>query len=390
VRRLQDLCPLETTAQLRSLRRGFGRQQCRRTRERSLRGHLVDLCRWTAACGWTLRETAARLDLPSRTLRQWQQDCRAERRALALGRPAARAPRLERQAVLEILSELGPGVGVPTLRVCCPTLARAELADFLRRYRRVWRRRHQEAWHVLRWPEPGRVWAIDYADPPLPIDGAYRTLLAVRDLASGRQLLWLPVEDPVAWEVVSALASLFAVHGAPLVLKSDNGSPFSAGSTRALLAAFGVTALFSPPRTPRYNGAAEAGIGSLKTRTETHSVRQGRPGWWTWDDVEAARAEANATARPQGPSGPTPDESWNARRPVLPAERHLFQAAVERLRTQERGDHQLATERPLSLSQEAIVERRAVRRALEERGYLLYSRRRLPLPIRRQKAARIT
>ncbi|HEV3025157.1 MAG TPA: transposase family protein [Pirellulales bacterium] len=288
------------------------------------------------------------------------------------------------------MSELGPGVGVPTLRVCCPTLARAELADFLRRYRRVWRRRHQEALHVLRWPEPGRVWAIDYADPPLPIDGAYRAVLAVRDLASGRQLLWSPVEDPVAWEVVSALASLFAVHGTPLVLKSDNGSPFSAGSTRALLAAFGVIALFSPPRTPRYNGAAEAGIGSLKTRTETHSVRQGRPGCWTWDDVEAARAEANATARPQGPSGPTPDESWNARRPVLPAERHLFQATVERLRTQEREDHQLATEGPLSLSQEAIVERRAVRRALEERGYLLYSRRRLPLPIRKQKAARIT
>jgi transposase InsO family protein len=241
----------------------------------------------------------------------------------------------------------------------------------------------------LRWPEPGRVWAIDYADPPLPIDGAYDAVLAVRDLASGRQLLWLPVEDPLAGEVVDALVSLFAVHGAPLVLKSDNGSPFCAGSTRALLDAFGVTALFSPPRTPRYNGAAEAGIGSLKTRTQTHAVRQGRPGWWTWDDVEAARAEANATARPQGPSRPTPDESWNARRPVLPAERHLFQATVERLRTQERGESQLAMEGPLSLSQEATAERRAVRRALEERGYLLYSRRRLPLPIRRHKAARI-
>jgi len=355
-----------------------------------LRSHLVDFCRWTAARGWTLPQTAARLDLAPRTLRHWQHDGRAQQRALALGRPAARAPRRERQAVLEILGELGPGVGVPTLRGCCPTLARAELADFLRRYRRVWRRRHQEAWHVLRWPQPGRVWAIDYAEPPLPIDGVYGALLAVRDLASGRQLLWLPVQDPVAGEVVGALASLFAVHGAPLVLKSDNGSPFCAGSTRALLAALGVIALFSPPRTPRYNGAAEAGIGSLKTRTETHSVRQGRPGWWTWNDVAAARAEANATARPQGPSGPTPDASWNTRRPVTPAERHLFQAAVARLRTQEREDYQLAMEGPLSLTQEAIVERRAVRRALEERGYLLYSRRRLPLPIRRRKAARIT
>jgi transposase InsO family protein len=292
--------------------------------------------------------------------------------------------------VLEILSELGPGIGVPTLRGCCPTLARAELADFLRRYRRVWRRRHPEAWHVLRWPQAGRVWAIDYADPPRPIDGRYHAVLAVRDVASGHQLLWLPVADAVAGEVVAALASLFAVHGAPLVLKSDNGSPFRAGNTHALLAALGVIALFSPPRTPRYNGSVEAGIGSLKMRTETHSVRQGRPGWWTWDDLAAARAEANATARPQGPSGPTPDEAWNARRPVLPAERQRFGATVERLRRQEHEDHPLTTEGPLSGSQEAIVERRAVRRALEEHGYLLYSRRRLPLPIPRQKAARIT
>ena len=210
------------------------------------------------------------------------------------------------------------------------------------------------------------------------------------DQASGRQLLWLPVEDPVAGEVVGALASLFAVHGAPLVLKSDNGSPFNAGSTRALLTAFGVIPLFSPPRTPRYNGAIEAGIGSLKTRTETHAVRHGRPGWWTWDDVAAAQAEANATARPRGPSGPTPDASWHARRVVTPEERRRFQATVERLRIQERGDNLLTTAGPLSPTQEAIVERRAVRRALEEHGYLLYSRRRFPLPIRRRKAAGIT
>jgi hypothetical protein len=145
---------------------------------------------------------------------------------------------------------------------------------------------------------------------------------------------------------------------------------------------FGVIPLFSPPRTPRYNGAIEAGIGSLKTRTETHAVRHGRPAWWTWDDVAAAQAEANATARPRGPSGPTPDASWHARQRVTPAERRLFQTTVERLSTQERGDNPLPTDGPLSPTQEAIAERRAVRRALEEHGYLLYSRRRIPLPIR--------
>jgi transposase InsO family protein len=390
VKRLQELCPSPATTKLRWPRRGFGRQQGQRIREHTLRHHLVDFCCWTTARGWTLSETAACLDLVPRTLRRWQHECRVEHQTLALGRPTARAPRWERQALLEILGELGPGVGVPTLHACCPKLARAEVADFLRRYRRVWRHLHQEDRQLLHWTEPGRVWAIDYTEPPLPIDGVYRAVLAVRDLASGRQLLALPVTNPVAEEVVSALTSLFAVLGAPLVLKSDNGSPFRAGRTRALLAAFDVIPLFSPPQTPRYNGAIEAGIGSLKTRTEIQAVHHGHPGCWTWDDVEAARTEANATARPRGPSGPTPDEAWNARRPLRLAERRPFQETVKRLRNEERGKYPTAKDEALSARQEVLVERRAIRRALEEHGYLVYARRRIPLPIKKLKTARIT
>ena len=40
----------------------------------------------------------------------------------------------------------------------------------------------------------GTVWAVDFAQAPQPIDGVYPYLLAVRDLASSKQLLWLPVE----------------------------------------------------------------------------------------------------------------------------------------------------------------------------------------------------
>jgi hypothetical protein len=42
--------------------------------------------------------------------------------------------------------------------------------------------------------------------------------------------------------------------------------------------------------TPQYNGAAEAGVGALKGRTE--ALARGAPGEWTWDDTEAARQEA--------------------------------------------------------------------------------------------------
>ncbi|HKB06307.1 MAG TPA: hypothetical protein VKD90_29195, partial [Gemmataceae bacterium] len=71
--------------------------------------------------------------------------------------------------------------------------SRAELTNLLRRYRRVWRERNRQPLCVLCWPVPGRVWAIDFAEPPTPVDGRFGYLLAARDLASGMPLVWRPV-----------------------------------------------------------------------------------------------------------------------------------------------------------------------------------------------------
>ena len=65
---------------------------------------------------------------------------------------------------------------------------------------------------------------------------------------------------PTPWPAV------FAEHGPPLVLKSDNGSHFTGGNFPDLLAAHRVEHLLSPPYWPRYNGAVEAGIHALKDR----------------------------------------------------------------------------------------------------------------------------
>jgi hypothetical protein len=40
--------------------------------------------------------------------------------------------------------------------------------------------------HVLHWTVPGSVWAMDFAEPPAPVDGVYDYLFSVRDLASGQ------------------------------------------------------------------------------------------------------------------------------------------------------------------------------------------------------------
>ena len=147
--------------------------------------------------------------------------------------------------------------------------------------------------------------------------------------------------------------------------------------------------LFSPPGVPRYNGAIEAGIGSLKTRTEQHAARHGRPGQWNCDDVAAARLEANATVRPRGPSGPSPDELWAARSPIGAAERARFELEVERQRSATDAQGGPETNPTTDVSKRAR-ERQCLRRALEGLGYLMYTRRRIPLPIRKQKAAIIT
>ena len=146
-----------------------------------------------------------------------------------------------------------------------------------------------------------RGWAIDFTGPCQPVDGRYPYLLGVRDLASGQQLLGLPVEEATAETAATALASLFMIHGAPLVLKSDNGSPFTAGLVGQLAHDFGVELLFSPPGMPRYNGAIEASIGSLKKRTQHAAYLAGHAGLWTSADLDRARALANRVARPRGP-----------------------------------------------------------------------------------------
>lgn len=372
-------------------RRGPAKQRPRRERQRRLRHDLVDFARWTDTLGLSLPQTADILMLAPRTLRQWRLDLtNAARPILPLGRPTLRSPYADRNDVLAIIDDLGPRVGVAELKACCPHMSRAELTDLLLRYRRVWRARRMQLLHVLDWRVPGAAWAMDFAQPPLPIDGLYPYLLAVRDLASGHQLLWRPLKNASAYETILALLPLFMLHGAPLVLKADNGSPFIADDTLDFLAQWLVMPLFSPPRVPQYNGSIEAAVGSMKSRTEEHATRHGRPTQWTWHDTEAARAQANATARPRGLNQPTPDQSWHARPSLTAAQRRAFADAVEVQRLRARFDGGWPVEGPLPVKDARALDRQAIPRALVEHGFLLYSRRRIPLPFPQRKTANIT
>jgi hypothetical protein len=289
----------------------------------------------------------------------------------------------QRNEVVRALVEQGPGVAVATLRQQFPQMARAELADLLRRYRQVWRKKSSRALRVLHWKRAGSVWGMDYTQAPGAIDGTYPYVLAVRDLASHYVLMWLPVEDQTAEGAAGALRALFAEHGAPLVLKSDNGSGFHAEAVKEVVSAEEVKALFSPAYTPEYNGSVEAGNGSLKTRTHHQAVRSGHASVWTCADVEAARQEANREARPWGENGPSPQQVWERRQPISSEERVVFAERLEEELRQVRREQQEAKERDPSSSSvdQAKARREATSRALVALGYLSFTRRRIPSPI---------
>jgi transposase InsO family protein len=378
---------LQESFALRGLSARARRRQGKRRRcelQRAIRKDSAGFYRRLRNQGSSTKQAAARLGIRPRTLRQWERRYRLDSAGLfTLGRPRARSERAARQAVLDYIKERGPGVGVPTLQSQFPDSSRAELTDLIQRYRRVLYDRYRSSQRVLHWRVPGRVWALDWAEPSLDgrvlpaIDGRFPYLLAVRDLASGLQLCWQPVLQPTTAIAMTILASLFADHGAPLVLKSDNGSSFRSEAMKRFLEHAGVFSLFSPPHWPGYNGAIEAAIGSLKTRTAQEAACRGRMEW-TSADVEAARQLANVN-RPRRLRGRTPVEVWGERTQANNIERVRFELTVQRHRYLARNELNIAPDEILDHWQHARLDRKGIQRALVEHDYLLFKGRRLPL-----------
>jgi len=387
MKRLQAICRIpEALTRTTSCCRSAARQ-ARQQLQQAIRLQAVHLHHSLAEQGRTCAYSATRLGVPIRTLRQWDQTFRQDHPRLpTLGRPKRATTSEQCAEVFRLLSDRGPGLGLPTVRSHCPGATRAALEEIVTFYRRCWQEQNQVWRHRLHWHRPGAVWAMDFTEPPTPIDGRYDYLLAVRDLASGYQLLWWPVTAPTAAVTIEALTLLFTIHGAPLVLKSDNGSAFIAEETLHLLRTWQVEVLFSPPRTPSYNGAVEAGNGSLKTRTENQAESAGRPGQWTSADLQAARLRANAS-RPRRLKGRSPEDVWVSRSPLTETERQRFQTAVIEERRQARAQKGIPVDIALKRHQQAGVDRKALPRALVAHDYLSFTRRRIPSPIPPPRAA---
>jgi transposase InsO family protein len=288
-----------------------------------------------------------------------------------------------------VFEKMGPRLGLPSLRRMFPQVARAELIDLQRRYRRWWRRHHRRLVHRLIWSRPGSVWAADFSHPPAPIDGGFRRLLAVRDLASGMVLEAAPAPDEAACTARAVLDELVRAHGAPLVLKTDNGSAFIATELKRWAAYRGVLQMYSPPALPSYNGSIEAGIGALKARIRFQVRDPDAAPTWSADDVEAARCQANTLSRPWGWRGPTPAERWEHRTPLTETERTACRREYERMAQKEQQKRQIDAGAILSHRQQSSIDRVAIRRMLTEKGFLFFRRSRISPPVGLTNAARI-
>lgn len=378
--------------------RGVPAQMHRRQLERSVRIDALAFAHWLQTLGFSQRHAADRLKMKPGTLAGWERGWNENKLAIEpVGRPTRDSDWETRQLMIGLFYLVGPGIGLPCLRAFFPDASKGELEYMLARYRRVHLRRNKVVLQVLRWKKAGTVWAIDFHQPQRPVDGIYPYVFMVRDLASGKNLLSLPVPSRELQHVTAALSALFQNLGAPLVLKSDcefDTSRFAiadedSNKARQLLAQMlddhNVFHLLSPPYTPEYNAAIEAGIGSFQTRAHHEAARHGHAGEWNCEDVEAARLQANELARPWGHHADTPDIAFIEREPINNQDRIAFHTSVQQFETQERQQRQqqLLQGVPLGPKDQKSCRRVAISRALVAHGLLSFRRRRITLPIKR-------
>jgi transposase InsO family protein len=338
-------------------------QNARRSAEQATRCAAVEL----VDTGHTQAAVAQTLQLAPQTLSAWM-DRPAE--PLPRGRPPAPVDPVMKMTVTELLDSHGRSIGLPALKRLFPQVPRSAL----HRLRDQWADEQHIEPCRLKWTTPGSVWSADFTRVPSPIDGLFDHVLVVRDLASQSILLAAPCMAQAADAVVFHCRQLFQQYAAPLVLKTDNGSPFIADQTRELFRRNAVVNLLSPPLTPQYNGSIEATGGQLKTRAAL-LAQLGTCDTWTSDILEAARLHANALNKPWGPAAPTPDQRWLSRGPIDKTQR----ASLAALIAQKTIDITQSIQRErllkgfaieLSAACAATVARTAIRQALVELGYL--------------------
>ena len=132
---------------------------------------------------------------------------------------------------------------------------------------------------------PNHVWSYDFMSDQTT-DGRTLRFLTVLDECT-RTGLWIEcARHLTSNDVVRVLEQLVEVHGAPGVIKSDNGPEFVARKVQEWMAERGVAARFIEPGSPWQNGHNESFNGVFRDgcldRWLFESVREAREATEAW------------------------------------------------------------------------------------------------------------
>jgi putative transposase len=196
-------------------------------------------------------------------------------RLMGIGRSSRRyEPRPDRNAELKArLKEIArPGMGY---RMAWGTLRKEFAPLSLKRVHRLWkdlglskrRRRCRKLRSGQTVPTQAEfknhVWCLDFCFDWC-LNGTKLKILVVKDEFTRE---WLHVEVATSItgrKVRQTLEKLFAEHGAPVFLRSDNGPEFIARSLRVWLSTTGASSKFIDPGKPWQNGHAESLVSRLR------------------------------------------------------------------------------------------------------------------------------
>lgn len=163
---------------------------------------------------------------------------------------------------------------------------------------------------------PNHVWSYDFVAARTHDGRAFR-MLTVIDEYTRRCLAIVVARRLRSDDVLQCLAELFAEHGPPDHLRSDNGSEFTARVVRDWLDRIGVKTLFIEPGSPWENGYNESFNGKLRDELLNGEI------FYTLKEaqvlIEAWRQHYN-TIRPHSSLGyqPPAPEAWTPGRPCPP------------------------------------------------------------------------
>lgn len=109
----------------------------------------------------------------------------------------------------------------------------------------------------LRPERPGHVWCYDFVQDQTQDGRAFRMLTVVDEFT--RQCLAIVTARKLkSDDVLHCLTELFAIHGPPEHIRSDNGSEFTAKAVHLWLGRIGVQTLYIEPGSPWENGYNES------------------------------------------------------------------------------------------------------------------------------------